>query len=326
MSVRFRTELSPKKVGSIRHDTPAIFMGSCFSEHMGNRLIARKFNTINNPFGIIYHPLALLSGLKRLFSDEPFDIQELIKTGDRYASFWHHGRFSHRDPQVALKTMNDRFNQARDQLAINPYVFITWGSAYGYRHPTHQETAVANCHKLPAKDFKRFLSSPEDLIKTYTHFLELLVERYPKIQLFISVSPVKHLKDGLIENNRSKSTLLIAAHQLADRFEQVHYFPAYELVVDDLRDYRFYADDLAHPSTAAVEYVWNFFKASFFNETTERLTQRIEKILKAVDHRPIDTGGPSHQTFIKNTLEAIKKAEIENPHIDFSLEKVRLKN
>jgi len=317
----FRTALMPENGGSIDHSKKVLMMGSCFSEHIGKKLIDRKFNAVLNPFGILYHPLAILAAITRLIENNPFTMHDLSLAEDRYISFYHHGKFNHSEPLIMLKGINESFEKGREQLLKADYLFITWGTAFGYSHVENKNQIVGNCHKIPAKQFKKELTMPKTIVAPYLEMFKQIKQCNPKIKIVLTVSPVKHLKDGLVDNNLSKSVLLLAAHQLIDEVENASYFPAYELITDDLRDYRFFAKDMAHPSEDAIEYVWDYFKDSFWNDSTKSLNKRIESVLNAMLHRPLHPENKAHLVFIESMKSKIAELEAEFPFLDFEMEK-----
>jgi hypothetical protein len=294
-------------------------MGSCFSEHIGEKLINRKFNVVLNPFGILYHPFSIFEALKRMIENKPFTVDDLKLENGRYISFFHHGKFNHRDPQIMLNNINEAFEQGRTQLLNADFLFITWGTAFGYVHIEKEDKIVANCHKIPGKNFIKKLTDPEEIVAAYKLLFDKIKKTNPHVKIILTVSPVKHIKDGLISNNLSKSVLLLAAHRLINK--DTSYFPAYELITDDLRDYRFYAKDMAHPSAEGVEYVWDYFKNGFWNKNAAALNKRIEVVLNAVNHRPLHPENNAHQEFLKSVINKITALETEYSFLDFSKEK-----
>jgi hypothetical protein len=322
MQAPFRTVLNKVSFDSIDHSSRILMMGSCFSEHIGEKLINRKFNVVLNPFGILYHPFSIFEALKRMIENKPFTVDDLKLENGRYISFFHHGKFNHRDPQIMRNNINEAFEQGRAQLLNADFLFITWGTAFGYIHIKNEDQIVANCHKIPGKYFTKKLVDPEEIIAAYEYLFDKIRLINPNIKIVITISPVKHLKDGLINNNLSKSVLLLAAHRL--KSNDISYFPAYELITDDLRDYRFYAKDMAHPSQEGVEYVWDYFKAGFWNKTTIDLNRRIEVVLNAVNHRPLHPENKSHRNFVKSVVKKITGLENEYSFLDLSKEKKSL--
>jgi hypothetical protein len=203
-------------------------------------------------------------------------------------------------------------------------LIITLGTAYVYEYKASGEI-VANCHKIPAKEFEKRLLRKEMIVQALHTALLTLLEHRPQCRIILTVSPVRHLRDGMIENQRSKATLLLAAGEIAENLPQVEYFPSYELLMDDLRDYRFYTDDLVHPNSMAVEYIWRFFSDTYFKKETRNLIEEVEKIRTAAAHRPFDPKSPQHASFVKKQLDRISQLEKAHPGIRFDEEKKRLK-
>lgn len=317
----FRTVLKPENLDSIDHSKKIMMMGSCFSEHIGEKLISRKFSVNLNPFGILYHPLAISAAIDRIIENKPFISEDLKFEDDRYISFFHHGKFNHTDQQIMLNNINEAFLKGREQLLIADYLFITWGTAFGYSHEEAENNIVANCHKISGNRFNKKLTQQNKIIQEYSQLFSQIIGINPNIKIIITVSPVKHLKDGLIDNNVSKAVLLLAANQLTSTFDNTSYFPAYELIHDDLRDYRFYAKDMAHPSEEAIEYVWDFFKKTYWNNATTELNKKIESIINALQHRPLHPENKAHQIFIGSIKNKVKGLENDYSFLDFGKEK-----
>jgi hypothetical protein len=319
--VEFRTRVAalPPQT-TIDHNSPILLLGSCFSDHIGQRLTQNKFNVVLNPFGILYHPLSILHGLERLSSGRLFTTEDLHRFEDRIVSFWHHGKYKDRDPEAALNRINHDFEMGKDQLENGKALFITWGSAFGFTHPEFDGKIVSNCHKIPAKEFKQCFTETEELVQLYSNWLRDTIANNPKIEIYFTVSPVKHLRNGLVDNSLSKATLIVAARKLAKRFTRVQYFPAYELLVDELRDYRFYAKDMAHPSDQAVEYIWEYFSNTFFAEGTQKINFELENLTQALQHRFLHSNPQQTHQFASGYLKKIDKLKKALPGKSFQQE------
>lgn len=322
--MKFRTTLTPVTTPhAFTHQHPILAVGSCFASHIAAKLKDRKFQVFENPFGIIYNPLSLATCLDRLVSEDPFSAHELIEYNGKWLSLAHHGQFSGSSPTEALEKINDGLRMGSTFLQKTDILILTPGTAFVYEYqPTR--TVVANCHKLPANQFIKRLLTTDEIVHAWQRTIEKLLSRRPKLQIILSVSPVRHLRDGMIENQRSKATLLLAAAEIQKRINQVHYFPAYELLMDDLRDYRFYDTDLVHPSTMAIDYIWEFFSQTWITETGRQLANQVEKIRRAVDHRPISPSSPAHQAFIQKQLETIQQLQNNHKYLDFKEETRKL--
>ncbi|MBK8562182.1 MAG: GSCFA domain-containing protein [Saprospiraceae bacterium] len=304
---------SPIKIG---HADWVLCIGSCFAEQMGGRLERLKFPTLVNPFGIVFNPASIGRSLERLMSGEPFSENDLVQHQGLWHSWEHHGRFSQPDKAAALSNINDSLSTARAFLENTTRLVVTLGTAHVFTLKKMGEV-VANCHKLPAAEFERRRLSVEEVVAALLPVFEKMKAQLPSLEIIATVSPVRHLRDGLMENQRSKATLLLALDEIGQRLPFVHYFPAYEILLDDLRDYRFYAEDMAHPSHQATDYIWQYFEQAFFDEKTRVLNGRIERVLSAMAHRPFHPQSAEHQNFIKKELDALRQLAGEFPGLDF---------
>lgn len=316
----FRTTLSvPRASFDLRHSDKILCIGSCFAEHIAAHLLAGKFHVLLNPTGIVYNPLAVRRCLDLVLSDKIFTQEDLFQHEGLWHSFDHHGSFSHPDVEVTLQQINEKLAATRHFLKHTNRLILTLGSAHVFTHLPSGKV-VSNCHKLPGQNFSRQRISVGESIDALVLVLTQLKSQYPAIEIIVTVSPVRYLRDGLIENQRSKATLLLALAALADSLDYVHYFPSYELVIDDLRDYRFFEADMAHPNEQAVQYVWDHFRNTYFDEPAKTLTERIEKIMTAVRHRPLHPGTDQHRQFAKAQLEKIRDLLQTYPQLDFANE------
>ncbi|MEL6636485.1 MAG: GSCFA domain-containing protein [Bacteroidota bacterium] len=317
----FRTEIPPIAVPfQVDHQTRILALGSCFSTEIGQYLHRGKFQVLPSPFGIVYHPNVLARQLHRILTGTPYTNADLFFHDERWHSFDHHGHFSHPDPQIGLHRINQHLAEAHQHLADHNVLLLTLGSTRGFYHPTTDQI-VANCHKLPQAHFERRSASPTEIAEALRGALELLWEKHPTTQVVLTVSPVRHLRDGLVDNQRSKARLVLATEQVLTSEARVHYFPAYEMLLDDLRDYRFYARDYCHPSPEAIDYVWERFQQAYCSETTRTLLQRIQKLVTASRHRPFHPGRVAHQRFLRQQLRALTQLEREYPQLDFQAER-----
>ena len=308
--MKLRTELRSIPASfSINYQTPILGIGSCFTENIGEKLATRRLPIHQNPFGIVYNPLSIAAQLDVLMSEKLFSEPDLVELNGEFYSWLHHGFYSDEKMEMALNNINTSIENARLFLKNTKRLFLTFGSATVFQLKSTGEV-VANCHKAPPQYFDRRRLSTTEIVATLSPIIEKLSAQLIDLQIIITVSPVRHLRDGLIENNLSKATLLLAADELAQKFSNVSYFPAYELIMDDLRDYRFFERDMMHPTPQAIDYVWQFFSDTYFSEATKTVIQEVEKINAMQAHRPLkglDTEGS--QKFQK-TL-ALKIAEVE---------------
>lgn len=299
-----------------------MFVGSCFTENIGNKMSGFKYNVDINPFGILYNPFSVANGLQILLQNKKFKKEDLIQADGLFHSFFHHGRFSSVSQNESLEKINTRIKVSADYLKSTDYLFVTFGTSWVYRYKKTGRI-VSNCHKIPAKEFERERLSVKDIIAKYTALLTGLKKQNPKIKIVFTVSPVRHWKDGALENQRSKAVLLLAIDELIQEFEAgfCNYFPAYEIVMDELRDYRYYSEDMIHISEVAVDYIWERFEESLIEKESRVISVRAEKILKAFNHKPINKNTAEHLKFLKKMLEETKHLERKTGHIKMDIEK-----
>jgi hypothetical protein len=303
----------------INYSKKSAFVGSCFTEHIGRRTECLKFPVLVNPFGILYNPVSVKNAVNRIILGLDFTEQDLIYHKGLWHSMMHHGDYSSPDQAECLKKINDSIKNAEAFLQKADVLFITFGTAWLYEYKATGET-VGNCHKLPADAFNKRLLNADEITIEFYQLLNDLQNYNPNLEIVLSVSPVRYLKDGFYENTISKAILSVAIHQISERFDNVHYFPSYELLQDDLRDYRFYADDLIHPSDKAVDYIFRYFSDVFFDSSAKQRSEEIEQIVRASRHRIIHPGTGENRLFAQNILKKIEAQAAKKPTLDFSAE------
>ena len=316
MIFRTKTDIIPLNP-SLSLSDKLLVMGSCFAEHIGARLERMKFHTIINPYGVLYNPLSIAEGLTRLIEQPAFTEEELHEFPDGGWSTWmHHSRYSNPDKHTALTAINSSMTSAADQLAKADVLILTLGTAWVYRLIETGEV-VGNCHKVPERRFLRQRLQVQEIVDALARILRRTSEINPRLRVVFTISPVRHLKDGLHGNQLSKATLQLAVDELCRMYpERFYYFPAYEIVVDELRDYRFYADDMAHPSMQAVEYIWECFIGHCINSEAKQFMEQWEKITRAMEHRPFNPQSEQYKQFIEQTIYKIEELKKQYPHID----------
>lgn len=233
-----------------------LLVGSCFAEEIGTKLSERKFNSLINPNGILYNPLSICEAVSDYIADKKCSQTDIFLHDELWRSFSHHGKFADVNANACLQNINHNITEAHQQLKNAKWLVLTFGSAFAY---THNDIVVANCHKLPAAQFKKVLLTKEQIVAEWQKQITALKAFNPALQIMFTVSPVRYVRDGVIENNRSKGILLDAVHTLVKQNTNCFYFPAYEIVIDELRDYRFFKEDLVHPNHVAINYVWQKF-------------------------------------------------------------------
>lgn len=313
----FRTIIPPYQAPfQLTHADPLLLVGSCFTEHIGKRLVDGKFQTLINPNGIVYNPVSIADTTNLRFV-EKLAVQQ--RTGGLFYHWDYHGSFNHPDESTFIKNIERARQTTAEFLEQTNYLFLTLGTAQVF---VLKETGqiVANNHKAPAGWFDERRLSVAETVDTLATAIKAFRAKRPAAQVVLSVSPVRHMRNGFVENQRSKAVLLLACADLCAQFDFVHYFPAYEILLDELRDYRFYADDMVHPSDLAVEYIWEYFTVAFLAPETRKLLAQLEKIRDAAGHRPLHPGTPEHKTFARQQLTAIEQLKTMYPLLDFSRE------
>ena len=307
----------------IDYNSRLMMLGSCFAENMGSKFSYYKFDLDVNPCGIIYNPLSVANVLRLIVEGKQFEKSDLRQVGGKWVSLYHHGAFSSTDPDECLRRINDRLTKATGELRTLDLLVITWGTAWVYRY-TRENIVVSNCHKIPSQEFERSRLSVEDIVKEYLVLIGRLREINPGLRILFTVSPIRHWKDGAHGNQLSKATLLLAIDRLREELQHVYYFPAYEIVLDELRDYRFYADDMLHMSGFTVDYIWERFLYSFISPEVLGLMNQIGRVNKGVAHRPFDPQSEEYHRLVKKMLAEIAMISRSYPMIDFSEEKRKL--
>ncbi|WP_046756170.1 GSCFA domain-containing protein [Kordia jejudonensis] len=300
----------------ITYDANVCLLGSCFSEHMGGKLSYYKFKTLQNPFGILFHPKAIEHIILRAINEEEFTSDAIFYANERWHCFEAHSALSNADKDIVLSNLNTALKKTLQTLREASHIIITLGTAWTYRH-IETDTTVANCHKVRQKKFLKELLSVDEVSASIDNCVALLKSINPNITTIFTVSPVRHLKDGFVENQQSKAHLLAGIHQVVDIRNQIHYFPSYELMMDELRDYRFYAEDMIHPNALAIQYIWEKFSHAWISHESEKTMQEIETIQKGLLHKPFNPNSEAHQQFLANLQAKIAQLQQQFPEIAF---------
>lgn len=301
----------------ISYTDSILLTGSCFTEHIHDRLAQHKFSVLGNPHGILFNPMSVASALDSYIADRQYEADDLFYLNDLWNSWDHHTRFSHPDKQQALAQMNEAQKGAARFIQRAGFVIITLGSAFQY-YLKENNRPVANNHRAPAQWFDKRLLEVPHITDILSATLEQLFHARPEVQVLFTISPVRHIRDGVIDNNRSKARLLEAVHTLCSKYEHVHYFPAYELVIDVLRDYRFYDIDMVHPNYAATSFVWQQFADLCLSPETKPVMKEVSDITTARNHRPRFPHTAAHQQFMASYAARIKSLAITYPFLDFT--------
>ena len=302
----FRTPVMPvKSTEKIKLDQSLLLTGSCFSEHIGQKLHDYKFNSLTNPFGVTYNPISIFKLLQQALEQKPVERSHIIKNQGIYRHYDFHSDISALNEDDLIVNIKKAYQLCSQYIRQSEWIIITFGTAMVYRHKQLNDI-VGNCHKIPAKEFERELLKPETILNAFKTFYETLKKNKAGFNIIITVSPVRHLKDTLELNSLSKSILRMVCARLSEAYDNVQYFPAYEIMMDDLRDYRFYDADMLHPNDQAINYIWEVFQKSYFSDETIHFIRKWETIRNALQHRPFYPESEEHQRFIRNTIQQLK--------------------
>lgn len=308
MNLQTQIPLSPA-APSIDYQSKVLLLGSCFTENIGGKLDYFKFQNVQNPFGVIFNPVSIERLVVRAINDTLFTERDIFKHHDVWHCFEVHSSLSGLDKKAFLERLNLQLRAFKEELLSASHIVITLGSAWVYRH-LNSNAIVTNCHKVPQQEFKKELLSMELISMSLQSIFSEIQKVNKKVTFIITVSPVRHIKDGFPENTWSKANLIAATHQLITSNQQLHYFPSYELMMDELRDYRFYEKDMLHPNETAIDYIWEKFKKVWIASSTEVLQKEIDTIQKSLLHKSFLPESEEHLKFIvllQSKMEAVKK-------------------
>lgn len=314
----FRTPVILKKdTQSVEHSHSILTFGSCFSANIGEKLAQSGFDIQINPFGVLYNPVSIANAICRIIENKVYAADELILHQDLWLSLDHHGAYSKSAQTATLEGINEEMFLVNRRLQHNPLLIITLGSAHVYKY-IETGRIVGNCHKLPSRDFVKEMLTVEEVVTALSDCLKSLSQHNSSANIIFTISPVRYLSDGFFENQLSKSILHLSVAELLKIFPQVSYFPAYEIMMDDLRDYRFYADDMLHPSSLAVDYIWEQFRGTYFSKETKQVADEIQELHKAVAHRPFRKESATYRMFISNQIKKINQIQTQLPKLDLA--------
>lgn len=299
----------------IDHNSQLLLLGSCFVENIGDKLSYFKFQSVQNPFGILFHPLAIENLISRAVYQKKYTEKDVFFLNDKWQCFDAHSDLSSITQEELLVNLNNALEQTRKQLEKASHIVLTIGTAWVYELVATRKV-VANCHKVPQKQFEKKLLTIEQIQNSLNATIQHMLSINRKVQFIFTVSPVRHLKDGFVENQLSKAHLISALHQVT-KDGNATYFPSYELMMDELRDYRFYAEDMIHPNSLAVNYIWEKFKTIWISESSFNIMDDIDAIQKALAHKPFNAVVENHQKFLKSLETKILTLQETHPFINF---------
>jgi len=317
MILQTKVTLQKEAKNPISYASKIVLLGSCFSENIGDQLNYFKFQTVQNPFGILFHPKAIKELVANAIHEKTYTETDLVFQNERWHCFDAHSKLSAPEKKDVLSQLNKAITSTNTALKEATHLVITLGTSWVYRD-TATHKIVANCHKIPQKKFSKELLSVQEVTETLSEIITLIQSVNASINIIFTVSPVRHLKDGFVENTQSKSHLIAGIQTLLSNSKSnLHYFPSYEIMMDELRDYRFYSEDLIHPNTTAIRYIWERFTTTWVDEKAAEMMQEINTIQKGLLHRPFDVNSVQHQKFLTNLSSKIAKIATEFPLIKF---------
>ena len=299
----------------ISHQSKILSMGSCFAQTIGQKMKNAKFDVLVNPFGTIFHPLNLADLLDHALFQDPMEKDGMLERDGLFLHYATHSDVVGKSPEELTELYSQKLSLTRSYLEQGTHLILTLGTAWIYEHETFGR--VANCHKQPQKLFEKKLSSLEEMEMGLWSVLDNFSRAFPNLKIILTLSPVRHIKDGVSENQLSKSLLRVLCANLERRMSSVSYFPAYEIIMDELRDYRFYKSDLIHPSEEAEDYIWQKWQQAIFQEATREKVSEIQKVQLELAHRPFNPDTETHRKFLQNLLTKLERL---NDEFDFSRE------
>lgn len=323
MHFPLQTEIKIEKTDfQIDHQTPVLTIGSCFSDNIGNLLESYKFQVLRNPFGVLYNPVSIAQVLRFAMTKKNIEPNDLIQHNNLWHSFHFHGSFSSKNIDETLKKTNATIIECHQFLSQTEFLIVTLGTSWVYEH-VNTGTIVSNCHKIQEKAFNRYRLTIDAISKDWISLITQLQNFNPKLKIIFTISPVRHLKDGAHENQLSKSSLLLAVDEIQKKTgtQSTIYFPSYEIIMDELRDYRFYTSDMIHISDVATQYVFEKFKSTFFQAPTIRCMNEIRQIVQASEHRFLTDNTQEIKKFADSFLTKIEEIEKKYPGLNLIDEK-----
>ncbi len=303
-----------KAQNPISYDSTLLLMGSCFSDNIGAKCSYFQFQSLSNPFGVLFHPIAIETILLRAVEGKPFSEEDLFFYQERYHNFALHSSWSSTDKETILAQSEAMLQKVQQQLRDATHIIITLGTSWVYEH-LESKQIVANCHKVPQKQFSKRLLAIEETKQSLRRIQKAIQKQNAEVQLIYTVSPVRHLKDGHIENTRSKARLIEAIQQQVEEVANTHYFPSYEILLDELRDYRFYKEDMLHPSAIAVSHIWEAFCHAWMVPEAGETMRKVAAIQKQLAHRSSQPNSEAHRKMLANTAQKIRELQKQFPHV-----------
>ena len=319
MNLQTKISLKPQQHNQIDYNSNILLIGSCFVENIGEKLNYFKFQNTINPFGILFHPKAIEKLVSNAINKKEYTEEDIFFQNEQWHCFESHSKLSSISKEDLLFNLNKQITSTNQQINTSTHIIITLGTAWVYRH-IESDNIVANCHKVPQKKFLKELLSIDEITESLKAIIALIKSVNKDVSIIFTVSPVRHLKDGFIENTQSKAHLISAIHTVLSPREQsrgLYYFPSYELMMDELRDYRFYAEDMIHPNQLAVRYIWEKFKEVWISKDAFKTMEEVDSVQKGMQHKPFNPNSEAHQKFLKNLEDQKTTLHKKHPHMFF---------
>lgn len=316
MNLQTKISLEKQVNNLINYESKILLIGSCFSENIGNKLEYFKFQNLQNPFGILFHPKAIETLIENGINHKEYSENDIFFNNEQWHCFEAHSKLSNPSKEVLLKNLNKQIKLTNKQIQECTHIIITIGTAWVY-HSNETDSIVANCHKLPQKQFSKQLLSVDTIFKSLDSLVSLIRGVNKSTTVLFTVSPIRHIKDGFVKNMQSKSHLITAIHQVSNIENNAFYFPSYEIMMDELRDYRFYADDMIHPNQTAINYIWERFQQVWVSDEASKIMDKVDAIQKGLKHKPFNPNSESHKSFLQTLEEKIGVLIEDFPHINF---------
>ena len=316
MKLQTQIPLLKESRNLINYNSKIVLLGSCFSENIGNQLDYYKFQTTQNPFGILFHPIAIENLITNAINEKKYTENDVFFNNEQYHSFDTHSSLSANNERDFLDNLNSSIKSTRKTLEEASHIIITLGTSWVYRY-IESDQIVANCHKVPQKKFLKEILSVDTISESLEAIILLIKSINKNASILFTVSPVRHIKDGFIENSQSKSHLITAIHQVIDKRKYNYYFPSYEIMMDELRDYRFYAEDMIHPNKTTINYIWEKFMSTWFDVSANSTMKEIDIIQKGMLHKPFNPNSEKHLQFLENLEQKKLKIMSEYSFMSF---------
>lgn len=316
--MQFRTPISISKAESLLdYDSKIILLGSCFSENIGAKFEYYKFQNTVNPFGIIFNPVSIENIISRVIHLKYFTEEDIFFYNESWHCYEVHSELSYPDKETFLYQLNQLVEQSNHHITQSTHIIVTYGTSWVYRL-NNSGNIVANCHKVPQKEFSKEILSVETIEQSIQNTIELIQSVNPNCQIIFTISPVRHIKDGFVENQRSKAHLITSIQKIINyQLSIINYFPSYEIMMDELRDYRFYAEDMLHLNQVAVDYIWELFKETNVSESIYGDMKEVENIQKGMAHKPFNSQSESHHKFLNDLNSKINRINNKYPFMIF---------